>query len=94
MHTLRSKCRHGKGSDVSPHECGEDVVRFVLYDLTKPRVPSSSVYLDHVDDLVQDQHCGFTLALLNSLLFYKVVHCQIRRLQVSFEVISDLERSS
>ncbi|GKC31315.1 hypothetical protein Tco_1038609 [Tanacetum coccineum] len=67
-HSLRSKCRHGKGSDfVSPLDCGDCVVRFVLYDLTKPHVPSSSEQLDHVDGLVQVQHGGFTLALLNSL---------------------------
>ncbi|GJX18223.1 hypothetical protein Tco_0219055 [Tanacetum coccineum] len=67
-HSLRSKCRHGKGSDfVPPPDYGEGVVRFVLYDLTKPHVPSSSKLLDHVDDLVQVLHGGFTLALLNSL---------------------------
>ncbi|GJY25966.1 hypothetical protein Tco_0400692, partial [Tanacetum coccineum] len=67
-HSLRSKCRHGKGSDfVSPPDCGDGVVRFVLYDLTKPHVPSSSELLDHVDDLVQVPHGGFTLALLDSL---------------------------
>ncbi|GKE47988.1 hypothetical protein Tco_1479246, partial [Tanacetum coccineum] len=36
MHTLRIKCRHGDESDyVSPPECGDGVVRFVLYVLTK-----------------------------------------------------------
>ncbi|GKC99133.1 hypothetical protein Tco_1169408 [Tanacetum coccineum] len=45
----------------------DSVVRFVLYDLTKPHVPSSSEQLDHVDDLVQVQHGGFTLGLLDSL---------------------------
>ncbi|GKB71224.1 hypothetical protein Tco_0932636 [Tanacetum coccineum] len=45
--------RLSKGSDfVSPPDCGDGVVRFVLYDLTKPHVPSSSEQLDHVDDLV------------------------------------------
>ncbi|GKD04876.1 hypothetical protein Tco_1179850, partial [Tanacetum coccineum] len=39
-HTLRSKCRHGNGSDfLSPPNYGDGVVRFVLYDLTKPQVP-------------------------------------------------------
>nr|GEY10084.1 putative reverse transcriptase domain-containing protein [Tanacetum cinerariifolium] len=67
-HSLRSKCRHGKGSDfVSPPDYVDDVVRFVLYDLTKPYIPSSSEQLDHVDDLVHVQHGGFTLALLDSL---------------------------
>nr|GEY75532.1 PAS domain-containing protein tyrosine kinase family protein [Tanacetum cinerariifolium] len=67
-HSLRSKCRHGKGYDfVSPPDCGDVVVRFVLYDLTKPHVPSSLEQLDDVDDLVQVQHRGFTLALLYSL---------------------------
>nr|GFA09019.1 hypothetical protein [Tanacetum cinerariifolium] len=41
--------------------------RFVLYELTTPHIPSSSELLDHVDDLVQVQHGGFTLALLDSL---------------------------
>ncbi|GJZ39757.1 hypothetical protein Tco_0586320 [Tanacetum coccineum] len=67
-HSLRSKCRHGKGFDfLSPPDCGDGVVRFVLYHLTKPHVPFSSEHLDHVDDLVQVQHGGFTLALLDSL---------------------------
>ncbi|GKF27378.1 hypothetical protein Tco_0083272, partial [Tanacetum coccineum] len=67
-HSLRSKCRHDKGSDfVSPPDCGDDVVRFVLYGLTKPHVPSSSEQHDHVDYLLQVQHVGFTLALLDSL---------------------------
>ncbi|GKF55533.1 hypothetical protein Tco_0165873, partial [Tanacetum coccineum] len=65
-YSLRSKCRHNMGF-VSPPDCGDDVVRFVLYDLTKPHVPSSSEQLDHVDDLVQVQHEGFTLGLLDSL---------------------------
>ncbi|GJV50135.1 hypothetical protein Tco_1440347 [Tanacetum coccineum] len=52
---------------VSPPDCGDGVVRFVLYDLTKPHVPSSLEQLDHVNDLAQVQHRGFTLALLDSL---------------------------
>ncbi|GJR78905.1 hypothetical protein Tco_0149690 [Tanacetum coccineum] len=40
---------------------------FVLYDLTKPQVPSCSEQLDHVGDEVHDLHGGFTLALLDSL---------------------------
>ncbi|GJW72248.1 putative reverse transcriptase domain-containing protein [Tanacetum coccineum] len=57
-----------EGSDfVSPPDCGDGVVRFVLYDLTKLYVPSSSEQLDHIDDLVHVQHEGFTLALFDSL---------------------------
>ncbi|GKG04093.1 hypothetical protein Tco_0314480, partial [Tanacetum coccineum] len=68
-HTFRSKCRHGEGSDfVPPPDCGDGEVRFVLYDLTKPQVPSSSVQLDHVDELVLDEHVGFNLLLLDRLL--------------------------
>ncbi|GJX01403.1 hypothetical protein Tco_0185316 [Tanacetum coccineum] len=68
-HTLRSKCRHNNGSDfVSPPDCGDGVVRFLLYDITKPHVPSFSEQLKHVDDLGQDQHGGFTLVLLDNLL--------------------------
>ncbi|GJV39914.1 hypothetical protein Tco_1418354 [Tanacetum coccineum] len=60
--------REAEGSDfVSPLDCGDGVVRFVLYDLTKPHVPSSLEQLDDVDDLVQVQHGGFSLALLDSL---------------------------
>ncbi|GJT51648.1 putative RNA-directed DNA polymerase, eukaryota, reverse transcriptase zinc-binding domain protein, partial [Tanacetum coccineum] len=36
--------------------CGDGVVRFVLYDIIKPHVPSSSEQIDHVDDLVLVQH--------------------------------------
>ncbi|GKD19737.1 putative reverse transcriptase domain-containing protein, partial [Tanacetum coccineum] len=43
-------------------------VWFVLYDLTKPSFPSSSVHLDHVDVLGQDVHSGFTLTLLDYFL--------------------------
>ncbi|GJV82364.1 hypothetical protein Tco_1522262 [Tanacetum coccineum] len=42
-------------------------IRFVIYDLTKPLAPSCS-QLDHVDGLLLDQHDGFTLSLLDSLL--------------------------
>ncbi|GJZ11705.1 glucan endo-1,3-beta-glucosidase-like protein [Tanacetum coccineum] len=66
-HTLRSKCRHGKGDFVSPPDSSDGVVQFVLYDVTKPPVPSSSKQHDHVEDLLHDQHGGFTLALLDSL---------------------------
>ncbi|GKA81837.1 hypothetical protein Tco_0788529 [Tanacetum coccineum] len=69
-HTLRTKCQHGNGSDfVPPPDCGDGIVRFVLYDLTKPQVASSSVQLDHVGGLVLNEHNGFTLPLLDSFLF-------------------------
>ncbi|GKA45869.1 putative reverse transcriptase domain-containing protein, partial [Tanacetum coccineum] len=64
-HTTRSKCRHGS-IVVPPPDNGEGNVWFVLYDLSKPHVPSCS-QLDHVDDLLPVQHDGFTLALLDSL---------------------------
>ncbi|GJR40673.1 putative reverse transcriptase domain-containing protein [Tanacetum coccineum] len=67
-HTLRSKCRHGSSDFVPPPDCGDGIVRFVLYDLTKPSFPSSSVPLDHVDVLGQNVHGGFTLTLLDHLL--------------------------
>ncbi|GKF76980.1 hypothetical protein Tco_0229450, partial [Tanacetum coccineum] len=67
-HTLRSKCRHGYGSDfVSPPDGGDGVVRFVLYDLAKPQVSPCSKQFDHVNDGVSDLHGGFTLALLDTL---------------------------
>ncbi|GJW73971.1 putative reverse transcriptase domain-containing protein [Tanacetum coccineum] len=53
---------------VPPPDCGDGIVRFVLYDLTKPSFPSSSVPLDHVDVLGQNVHGGFTLTLLDHLL--------------------------
>ncbi|GKE24286.1 hypothetical protein Tco_1435798, partial [Tanacetum coccineum] len=40
---------------------------FVLYDLTKPSVPSCSEQLDLVGDEVRDLHSGFTLGVLDSL---------------------------
>ncbi|PWA48122.1 hypothetical protein CTI12_AA493850 [Artemisia annua] len=65
-HTFRAKCRHGGGSDfVSPPDCGDGVVRFVLYDLTKPQVPS---HVSLVGDLVLDELGGFDLPLLETLL--------------------------
>nr|GEV55693.1 acyl transferase/acyl hydrolase/lysophospholipase [Tanacetum cinerariifolium] len=45
---------------VPPPDRGDGIVRFVLYDLTKPSFPSSSVPLDHVDVLWQDVQCDFT----------------------------------
>ncbi|GJV96568.1 putative reverse transcriptase domain-containing protein [Tanacetum coccineum] len=65
-HTLCAKCRHG-ADIVPPPDIGDGVVRFVIYDLTKPLAPSCS-QLDHVDGLLLDQHDGFTLSLLDSLL--------------------------
>ncbi|GJV58674.1 hypothetical protein Tco_1464774 [Tanacetum coccineum] len=41
-HTLRSTCRHGSSNFIPPPDCDDGIVRFVLYDLTKPSVPSSS----------------------------------------------------
>ncbi|GJT74237.1 hypothetical protein Tco_1040962 [Tanacetum coccineum] len=69
-HTLCAKCRHEEGSDfVPPSDYGDGEVRFVLYDLAKPQVHSSpSVQLDHVNELVLDEHAGFTLPLLDILL--------------------------
>nr|GEY13708.1 putative reverse transcriptase domain-containing protein [Tanacetum cinerariifolium] len=65
-HTFRAKCRHDKGSFVSPPDSGDGIIRFVLYDLTKPQVPSCSEPFNHVEDLLHEQHDGFTLALLDS----------------------------
>nr|GEZ77711.1 hypothetical protein [Tanacetum cinerariifolium] len=42
---------------VSPLDCGDGVVKFVLYDLTKPHVPSSSEQFDHVNDLCKRKIC-------------------------------------
>ena len=65
-HTFRAKCRHGGGSDfVSPPDCGDGVVRFVLHDLTKPHAPSHAA---PVEDLVSDEFGGFDLHLLDTLL--------------------------
>ncbi|GKB05421.1 hypothetical protein Tco_0833616 [Tanacetum coccineum] len=67
MHTVRFKCHHGSSDFVPPLDCGNGIVRFVLYDLTKPSVPASSDP-DHVDALGQDVYDGFTLTLLDRLL--------------------------
>ncbi|GJZ10821.1 hypothetical protein Tco_0545580 [Tanacetum coccineum] len=64
-YTLRANCRHG-ADFVSPPDIGDGFVCFVLYDLTKPLVPSCS-QLDLIDGLLHDQHDGFTLSLLDSL---------------------------
>ncbi|GJY78674.1 hypothetical protein Tco_0484475 [Tanacetum coccineum] len=60
------ECRHG-ADIVPPPDIRDGVVRFVIYDLTKPLTPSCS-QLNHVDGLLLDQHDGFTLSLLDSLL--------------------------
>ena len=66
-HTLRTKCRHGNGSDfVSPPDCGDGVVKFVLFNLTKPQIPSSTLFT-HVEDLVLDVHGGFDLPILDTM---------------------------
>nr|GEW74163.1 putative reverse transcriptase domain-containing protein [Tanacetum cinerariifolium] len=65
-HTLHAKCHLGMDF-VPPPDNGDDVVRFMLYDLTKLQVPACSMHLDHVEGLLYDQHGGFTLSLLNSL---------------------------
>nr|GFC25789.1 PAS domain-containing protein tyrosine kinase family protein [Tanacetum cinerariifolium] len=62
---LTDLCRHG-ADIMSPPDIGDGVVRFVLYDLTKPLAPSCS-QPRHVDGLLLDQPDGFTLALLDSL---------------------------
>nr|GEV40174.1 hypothetical protein [Tanacetum cinerariifolium] len=66
-HTVRSKCRHGSSDFVPPPDCGDGIVRFVLYGLTKPSVAASSD-ANHVDALGQDVYDGFTLTLLDRLL--------------------------
>ncbi|GKB71595.1 hypothetical protein Tco_0933007 [Tanacetum coccineum] len=69
MHTLRSKRRHGNGLDfMSPYDRGDGVVHFVLYDLTKPQVPSCPEQSVHADDGVYDLHDSFTLDLLDRAL--------------------------
>ncbi|GJT13217.1 hypothetical protein Tco_0860259, partial [Tanacetum coccineum] len=64
-HTILTKCRHGNGF-VPPPDNGDGEVRFVLYALTKPLVPSCS-QPDLVEGLVPVEHDGFTLSLLDSL---------------------------
>ncbi|GJT30283.1 hypothetical protein Tco_0910558 [Tanacetum coccineum] len=64
-HTIRIKCRHGNDL-VPPPDNGNGDVRFVLYDLTRPLVPSCSL-LDRVDGLLPIEPEGFTLSLLDSL---------------------------
>ncbi|GKE14359.1 hypothetical protein Tco_1421936, partial [Tanacetum coccineum] len=76
-HSLRSKCRHGKGCDfVPPPDSGDGVVEFVLYEFTKPQVTSCSQQLVHVDDLLHDHHDGFTLALFDC--FFSKGLCTIK----------------
>ncbi|GKD35174.1 hypothetical protein Tco_1250683, partial [Tanacetum coccineum] len=49
-HTIRTKCHHGNDL-VPPPDNGNGDVRFVLYDLIRPPVPSCSL-LDDVDGWV------------------------------------------
>ncbi|GJV14006.1 hypothetical protein Tco_1359329 [Tanacetum coccineum] len=63
--TICIKCHHGNDL-VPPPDNGNGDVRFVLYDLTRPPVPSYSM-LDHVDGLLPIELEGFTLSLLDSL---------------------------
>ncbi|GJZ16899.1 hypothetical protein Tco_0553022 [Tanacetum coccineum] len=67
IHTLGAKCHHGKSSFMSPPDSGDGVVHIVLYDLKKPRVSFCSEQLNHVKDLLHNQHRGFSIALLDSL---------------------------
>ncbi|GJV02597.1 hypothetical protein Tco_1336166 [Tanacetum coccineum] len=64
-HTIRIKCCHGNDL-VPPLDNGNGDVHFVLYDLTRPHVPSCSL-LDRVDVLLPIEPKGFTLSLLDSL---------------------------
>jgi hypothetical protein len=65
-HSLRSKCRHGSDC-VLPPDCGNGVVKFVLFDLAKPSVPSS---VQHALDKgsTSEKQIGFDLHLLDALL--------------------------
>ncbi|GKD51074.1 RNA-directed DNA polymerase, eukaryota, partial [Tanacetum coccineum] len=67
--------------------CGDGVVRFVLYEIIKPHVPSSSEQINNVDDLVLVQHKGFTLVILDSF-FKRVAYCEFHPSQVSFGILS------
>ncbi|GJZ67415.1 hypothetical protein Tco_0630655 [Tanacetum coccineum] len=65
-HTLRSKCRHGNGSDfVARPDGGDGVVRFILYDLAKPQ----SVFKGVAYCQVHPPKCrlGFSRALKGAL---------------------------
>ncbi|GJT30281.1 putative reverse transcriptase domain-containing protein [Tanacetum coccineum] len=64
-YTIYIKCRHGNDL-VPPPDNGNGDVRFVLYDLTRPPVPSCSL-LDRVDGLLPIEPECFTLSLLDSL---------------------------
>ncbi|CAA0838451.1 Cytokinin riboside 5-monophosphate phosphoribohydrolase LOG3, partial [Striga hermonthica] len=64
---LRKQCRHSGGSDsVAPPDCGDGIVRFVLYDIPKPEPPCSAE-LVLARGLSQDPSCGFDVGLLDSL---------------------------
>ncbi|GJW59183.1 hypothetical protein Tco_0105914 [Tanacetum coccineum] len=94
-HSLGSKCRHGKGFDfVSPPNCGDGVVRFVLYDLTKPHVPSSLEQFDHVDDLVQVSLLVLPLCLLKTFCPRSNLECKsATKHQCQEEIIVNAIRS-
>ncbi|GKA36384.1 hypothetical protein Tco_0722875 [Tanacetum coccineum] len=67
-HTFRSMCRHGEGSNfVSPPIMV--TVRLGLCYMTSLSHKSLFLVLhDHVDELMPDEHVGFTLTILDRLL--------------------------
>nr|GFB63905.1 splicing factor U2af large subunit B [Tanacetum cinerariifolium] len=93
IHLRDRHCMPWHGFFCVTPDSDDGVVRFVVYDLTRPQVPSCFEHLNHVEDLLCDQHGGFTLALLDNL-FKGVACCQIHSSQVSLEVFSSLEGSS
>ncbi|GKB62944.1 RNA-directed DNA polymerase, eukaryota, reverse transcriptase zinc-binding domain protein [Tanacetum coccineum] len=70
-HTLWSKCRHGNSWDfVSPLDGGDGVVRFVLYDLTKPQALLDSLFskgLRTVQFIPPKYRLGFSRVLKGAL---------------------------
>lgn len=68
-HSIRARCRPGRGDFVSPPDEGEGIVRFLLYDIPKPQVPSSPVQLGHDDGSLHDHSYGFDVTLLDRLFF-------------------------
>ena len=39
-HSLRTRCRHDRDDIVDPPNCGDSVVRFILYDFPVPPAPT------------------------------------------------------
>nr|GEV78183.1 reverse transcriptase domain-containing protein [Tanacetum cinerariifolium] len=93
-HTLRAKCQNGKDI-VSPPDSGDGVVRFVLYDLTKPQAPSCSKYIGQrtVRSIPPKCRLGFSQVLKGDLDKEESIGNAIRSWSVPGALVLDTIKS-